>query len=751
VIHNCRFFRWVALAVPSSLLAAASIVATPIVARAQTAGSDVSNTPLEGATSLDTEILLNAPVITATGREQSRALAPANVVTWERDEIYRHGWTTLAEVLGNTPGLYVIDDLVVPALGVRGVSPGLRGGTRLVRVMINGTAVNFRPDLTAFMGSEFIPFEMVERIEIAKGPLSALYGANAFLATVNVITRQPTNGLTGELGGQMRVINSNSGLGFSGRVGYGNDKVNIMVAYSQETANRSGLTLHKTFANQDETSALFRNFFTVTDDQGVVSQNKSQDDKTRPKSVFGAFNGNFDSLGLLKLQGGIQSLDSVAEFQPGSTLTHASRVALTNNWANLQYVYGYGRSVTFSLTADVAGGSPSSKERLYSNADAPQFSYTRNFGYTLAGVGGALEASLPAQLELKVGADYFYDREDVLFFTQRVEVPSTGRDVGDLDNRIGPNDPRQQTISNAGVYAQLGGNPFSSLSDLYLLGNIRYDAPNLFKDQLSWRLGMAYQWSPRVTSKLFVGHAFQTPSGVQLFAQPGFGSAYNTVGNRTIGDSTGLPAVEPQKVFSTEFATTYAVTNSIAIDGSVYYQRIYDKVDFTQISTNFTTRNLANQDIAGGELGFRASSSRFGGYFTGSAQAQNYTDTIRTQDFGFKPPPEFPSYTIYSGLTTRLPEAYMAIDVTSRIVGPRTASQSNILLNNRGVYELPTYATFDLTLTSLDIFLFGEQAETRILAGVKNIFDARYSYTGQGGFDIPSVGRQLFFRLSQTF
>ena len=48
----------------------------------------------------------------------------------------------------------------------------------------------FRPLLSAFLGPEYIPMEAVERIEVAKGPLSALYGANAFIATVNVITRK---------------------------------------------------------------------------------------------------------------------------------------------------------------------------------------------------------------------------------------------------------------------------------------------------------------------------------------------------------------------------------------------------------------------------------------------------------------------------------------------------------------------------------------------------------------------------------
>src|SRR6185312_10744457 len=89
----------------------------------------------------------------------------------------------------------------------RGVSGGLRAGTRLVKIMINGTPVNFRPDLRAFIGPEYIPILAVERIEVVKGPLSALYGANAFLATVNVITREIPFGTTVEASAQAGVSN----------------------------------------------------------------------------------------------------------------------------------------------------------------------------------------------------------------------------------------------------------------------------------------------------------------------------------------------------------------------------------------------------------------------------------------------------------------------------------------------------------------------------------------------------------------
>ena len=107
-------------------------------------------------------------------------------------DIERRGWRSLQEILEQVPGLYIVDDHVAPSVGVREVTGGFRGGTRIVKVMVDGYPVSFRPDLNAFIGPEFIPIAAIERVEVAKGPLSALYGANAFLATVNVITNKPT-------------------------------------------------------------------------------------------------------------------------------------------------------------------------------------------------------------------------------------------------------------------------------------------------------------------------------------------------------------------------------------------------------------------------------------------------------------------------------------------------------------------------------------------------------------------------------
>ena len=721
----------------SILLGGATALAAPASAKTETVAQVESEKPqpLEGAVTLDTELLLNAPVITATGREQSRALAPANVVTWERDEIRRHGWTTLAQVLANTPGLYVIDDLVIPSLGVRGVGAGLRGGTRLVRIMINGVAVNFRPDLTAFLGSEYIPFGIVERIEIAKGPLSALYGANAFLATVNVITMKPMSGLDGQLGANASVINGNAGVGFNGNAGYGDETFSVMAAYSQTTLNRSGLQLHRTFENQDPNGANYAGFF----------NGKSEDDKAKPQSLFALAEGRFGRAGILQLQGGRQVLDSVAEFQPNSVLTHNSVTQLANNFASASYIYGYGESVTLSLNGGLSSGGPRSGDRYFVTND-DRFSYTREISYTAFDIGAAGEFSLPAHLELKIGGDYTSASHDTLFYTQHYE-----RQIGTVlpPREVLRGNPENHDLTNFGIYAQLGGNPFDAVPELYVLGNVRYDDPNLFDQQLSWRGGLAYQFSDRVTTKLFLGRAFQVPSAVQLFAQPGFGSSLNVIGNRSLA---GQPSLNPQSVVSAELATTVALSNSLAIDGAVYYQQIHNKIEFVQLSNNFTPRNLADQDFVGGELGLRGSSSRLGGYGYGSVQmTTNENDRDSGGNFGFHAPAEFPLATLFAGATLRIPEAYMAADITGRIVGPRGASQSNFLLNNRNNYNLSSYATFDLTLTSLDLAPFGEAYETRITLSARNVLGVRYSEPSHGGFDLPTIGRSFFFQLAQAF
>jgi iron complex outermembrane receptor protein len=55
-------------------------------------------------------------------------------------------------------------------------------------LLIDGQPQTFNPNASSFFGPALMPMSGIDRIEVVRGPGSALYGADAFLATVNAIT-----------------------------------------------------------------------------------------------------------------------------------------------------------------------------------------------------------------------------------------------------------------------------------------------------------------------------------------------------------------------------------------------------------------------------------------------------------------------------------------------------------------------------------------------------------------------------------
>jgi hypothetical protein len=56
-----------------------------------------------------------------------------------------------------------------------------------------------------------------------------------------------------------------------------------------------------------------------------------------------------------------------------------------------------------------------------------------------------------------------------------------------------------------------------------------------------------------------------------------------------------------------------------------------------------------------------------------------------------------------------------------------------------------------LTLSSVGLHVLGPATETRLLLGVRNLLDTRWSEPGHAGFDIPTLGRVFVLDLRQVF
>ncbi|MDP2385121.1 MAG: TonB-dependent receptor [Bacteroidota bacterium] len=133
------------------------------------------------------EELLKINVITASGNKQPGLEAPATIVVITAEEIKKRGYTDLTEIITDLPGF----DVVNPN-GRGGIVAYQRGYrtpiTQRTLLMINGIIDNDLWAHEALLGKHY-PIYNIERIEVLYGPTSSLYGPNAFLGIINIITK----------------------------------------------------------------------------------------------------------------------------------------------------------------------------------------------------------------------------------------------------------------------------------------------------------------------------------------------------------------------------------------------------------------------------------------------------------------------------------------------------------------------------------------------------------------------------------
>lgn len=141
---------------------------------------------------------LNEVVVTATKTEKDPKDITQSVTVLTGEEMRRSGATNVAEAVRTVVGLAVSDQGPVGAL----TTISLRGSNYAqVLVLLDGIRINSPRDAGVDLSALPVSMDDIDRIEIVRGPGSALYGADAMGGVVNIITKRPEAGYVARVGG----------------------------------------------------------------------------------------------------------------------------------------------------------------------------------------------------------------------------------------------------------------------------------------------------------------------------------------------------------------------------------------------------------------------------------------------------------------------------------------------------------------------------------------------------------------------
>lgn len=143
----------------------------------------------------DLEGLLNQSVVVAASQSaDTTSDAPATVSTLTADDMHRFGMRSLAEAINFLGmGLITQDPLHSAEIGGRGVLLTADFNNHVL-LLVDGHVMNEQWDGAAYVDQGLsIPFELIDHVELVLGPGSVLYGGNAMLGVINVVTKSARN------------------------------------------------------------------------------------------------------------------------------------------------------------------------------------------------------------------------------------------------------------------------------------------------------------------------------------------------------------------------------------------------------------------------------------------------------------------------------------------------------------------------------------------------------------------------------
>jgi iron complex outermembrane receptor protein len=668
--------------------------------------------------------LLEVEVESVSLRSERVTQAPGvlSVISWHSFRIYQY--TSIADALQVQPDVDVLDDHSSYNVGVRGVNAGWGAQSKVFKLMLDRQDIGFRPTAGGFLGPEAMPLLAIRHVEVIRGPLSALYGANAFLGVINIVP-QTAQSMSRERPGhgvsKGTYINSWGNQGASGEAAqwWHGERLDLFGAVAVRSTRRDGLRLPRSSPRYDNIEA-----------SGVSLTTRDDHERTASAYLRGGL--DLKSAGEITLDGVFQYADRTGHFDPDSEPLLGARLTFYNTTSRLRYELKPTEPWTFQASLGISTGGPTDAQRLY-DPFRPGIEYIQREYEYLQGNGSLSVCYERSSIgSLTVGADLQVDREQLPGLVLHEQSGDEQRvDTG-----------RSYVFRNEGAFIQ---GTLVIAKGLTGLAGARYERHNLYGVQLNYRGVLVYSFAEDTSIKALFGSAFQAPSPVLLFG----GEHPRLTG---ISDNSQL---QPQRVRSTELAFTSRFLQLMRVELSVYYNQLTDFAELDTVTAGPKATNRSRVDALGGSVQLDVQPTRvplnafanLSYVFTDVGTDELPTLRVSRQTR------LYPALKLNLGASYTIRRAYIRPFATYRWVGPRAADKSNLAHLPAGQLEeyfLDSYILLDLGLASSGLRLFGNH-ETLVSMRATNALGARYAQPGFAGIDVPGRERTVYVSVEQEY
>jgi outer membrane receptor protein involved in Fe transport len=561
--------------------------------------SDANEDEMEDYFSMSPAELSEITVTIASGTPKPIFRSAGSISVITEDQIKTMGATELFEVIETVPGIHVSLQAQSqdPVYTVRGI--GNESNSQML-IMLNGTRIT-TPLHSSIDFGPTVPLAAVKRIEVIRGPGSAVYGADAFAGVINIITKNSHDINGAQMGVRAGNWNTQSGWGL-----YGSHWKEWDVAADiqyQGTEGDSGRIITKDyqslFDKPDRTPASHAPGAMNTEFKSINShlnlQHKNWD--------IGFWANNILSSGTRAGSGGSLDPDGKADGNQYLADIRYSTEDWLDDWefqAHLSYlnsglkgdIHTFPDNARFSIDeyGDLNFDPNNPNKTTFVDGTIDMIDYTQQIpSIELTSIFTGLEKH---QFRFSAGFRY----EDI-FVNKHLTNYGRGTINGD----------HPPPIVN-GTLKDVTGTEFSFLRDSHrtiwsgvlqdewqiaknwlLTSGVRYDHYSDFGGTVNPRLALVWDINKQLTSKLMYGRAFRAPNFYELSLQ-----------NHPILQRNF--SLKPETINTGELAFDYRPFSTLRTALNLYYYDIEDLIMPRPTETGLEYQNFGEQDGYGTEF-----------------------------------------------------------------------------------------------------------------------------------------------------